>query len=111
MSVSVTFDFPRAENLQRGSSQHGIDLISGVIAFDSSYPTNGEDVSDITGKFKTCCQIICECAGGYCFEFDKTNSKIKAYWVDTTTDGAPMAEVTNSTNLSAIDAKFIAIGY
>ena len=27
MAITVTFDFPRAENLQRGSSQRGIDLI------------------------------------------------------------------------------------
>ena len=112
MAVTVTLDFPRVEGLERGSAQRGLGLISGAIAFGSSYPTGGEDITDITDKFKTCLHIICEAAGGYSFEYDKTNGKLKAYWVDTTTDGAPQAEVTNATDLSGVTAaKFIALGY
>ena len=49
---------------------------------------------------------------GYVFEYDATNEKIKAFWVDTTTDGAPMAEVADETDLSGVTSvKCIAIGY
>ena len=47
---------------------------------------------------------------GYVFEWDNTNSKIKAFWVDTTTDGAPLAEVVNTTDLSAVAPYFVIVG-
>lgn len=74
MAVTVTFDMPKAERLNK-STRHA--MISGTIAFDSSYPTGGETITDITGKFKTCNQIICDNLGGYLYTFDKTNSKLK----------------------------------
>lgn len=39
--------------------------------------------------------------GGYVGEYDITNELLLAYWVDTTTDGAALAAVVDSTNLSA----------
>ena len=47
---------------------------------------------------------------GYVFTWDKTGGKILAYWVDTSVDGAPMAEVPDSTDLSGTDARFRAEG-
>lgn len=46
-------------------------------------------------------QLLPQPAGGYVPEWDSANAKIKVYWVDTSTDGAPMAEVTTATDLGA----------
>jgi len=73
--VVVTFDFPRPQFILGKSPKVG--TISGTIAFDASYPTGGESITDITGKFKTCYTVVCESNTGYMFEFDKTNSKLK----------------------------------
>lgn len=48
--------------------------------------------------------------GGYVFEWSKADGVILAYWVDTSTDGAPLAEVTDTTDLSGVDARFRAEG-
>ena len=136
MSVTVTFDIPKAERLSHDSR---LAIISGTIAFDSSYPTGGESITDITGKFKECLQIQCDNFGGYLFTFDKTNSKLKVlapvdvvagsgtaatnnFVFKSTTatlevDGSGTAfqvagaEIANTTNLSGITAaRFIAFG-
>lgn len=134
MAVTVTFDIPKAERLSHDSR---LALISGTIAFDSSYPTGGEDITDITDKFKECLQIQCDNFGGYLFTFDKTNSMLKVLApVDVVAgsgtaatnnfvfkntvlevDGTgtafqvPGAEVLNTTDLSALTAvRFIALG-
>jgi phosphopentomutase len=39
-----------------------------------------------------------------------SSPKIKLFWVDTTTDGAPMAEVASTTDVSSTTARFLAIG-
>lgn len=92
MAVTVTFDFPKAKELLDGRIR-GLALISGTIAFDSSYPTGGEDITDITKKFKTCYQIICDNFGGYLFTFDKTNSLMKVL--------APVDVIAGSTSAGA----------
>lgn len=72
MALTITLDdrFP-----QRISRSLGI--LTGVIAFDSSYPTGGELASGITKFFKSCHRLICDAKGGYVFEWDKANGKIK----------------------------------
>lgn len=40
-------------------------------------------------------------AGGFTPEYDAAAGKIKAFWVDTTVDGAAQAEVTTATDLGA----------
>jgi hypothetical protein len=54
-------------------------MISGTIAFDSSYPTGGEALTALAAKFKTLLRVVCEQNTGYMFEFDKTNTKLKVY--------------------------------
>jgi hypothetical protein len=76
MAVTVTLDFPKPERISKDSR---IAVLSGTIAFDSSYPTGGEAITGITGKFKSCLQILFDNYGGYLFSFDKTNSKLKAF--------------------------------
>lgn len=75
MSIAVTLDFPRAKKVG-----HGVKMISGSIAFDSSYPTGGElanGANGITRHFKSCKQVLCEQNSGYMFQYDATNTKIK----------------------------------
>lgn len=77
MALTITLDFPKPKPMKDGR-HGGLCLLSGTIAFDSSYPTGGESATGITGLFKTCLQIQCDSFGGYLFTFDKTNSTIKA---------------------------------
>ena len=137
MSLTVTFDFPRAKRIQRHWG-----VISGKIAFDSSYPTGGELANaannSISGKFKSCKEIHCMPNQGYVFEYDQTNDKIKAFVpisaVNTSvTAGAnntlvmansriehagagaggqvALAEASNTANLVAVnDVRFVAYG-
>lgn len=82
----------------------------GTIAFDSSYPTNGEAISFGIANVSI---VIVAPAGGYTFEYDSSAGKIKAYYGDysSTSDGA-LTEVANATDLSALTAvPYIAIGY
>jgi hypothetical protein len=43
--------------------------------------------------------------GAYVFQWDYTNKKIVAYWVDTTTDGLGLTEVPAGTSLSTVTAR------
>lgn len=47
-------------------------------------------------------------AGGYLFEWDKPNGKVKAYRQNNTT--GPLQEVPNATDLSAVEPRFRAEG-
>jgi hypothetical protein len=40
--------------------------------------------------------------------FDKTNKKVMAFWVDTSTDGAALAEVVDTTNIATAVFPFVA---
>lgn len=73
MSLTLTKTIPRTERISRN-----LGVFVGTIAFDSSYPTGGEDTSDITANFKNCLQIQFQGKSGYIFEWDKTNDKVKA---------------------------------
>jgi hypothetical protein len=85
----------------------------GTVTFDSSYPTGGEAVT--AGSFGLSeiefLLVIGTRGSGYVVEFVPSTSKLKALWVDTTVDGAPLAEVANTTDLSAVVADVIAFGY
>jgi len=75
MAITVKADMPRVERISRN-----LGILCGTIDFGSSYPTGGEDATSITGKFRNCLRVICDQKGGYLFEFDKTNSKIKVLY-------------------------------
>jgi len=84
------------------------------ITFDSSYPTNGEAVNlaalcGFTPAFVFFSQRA-PLTGGYHFVWDRTNKKILVFWVDTTVDGAAMAEVANTTNLSTLVVDVLLVG-
>lgn len=80
------------------------------VTFDSSYPTGGEAFSTSDLGFGTVFYVEVLPTAGYVFEYVASTGKIKAYWVDTTTDGAAMAEVANTTNLSTVTAIVKVVG-
>lgn len=83
----------------------------GTITFDSSYPTGGEAIS--ANSFRQGAIINLQLGAsenGYVYCYKPSTGKILARWVDTTIDGAPLAEVTAGTNLSAEVVPFISIG-
>lgn len=86
-------------------------IVTGLFAFDSSYPTGGEDISEIwtlmpKGVVNTVLFAQPDVAACRTVEVDTGNKKLLGY-----TDGL-VTQVTNGTNLSAITGlRFIAIGY
>lgn len=82
-----------------------------TVQFDSSYATGGESLTPASLGFQAFDFVSATHAGGYSFEYDHTNSKMLAYWVDTSVDGAPQSEVASTTDLSAVTCRIRAIGY
>lgn len=76
MALTVTLDVPGAVRTSGGWGR-----LTGSIAFDSSYPAGGEAATDISKYFLSgrLYQLRCEQSGGYGFEYDKTNNKIKVF--------------------------------
>ena len=78
----------------------------GAVAFDDAYPTGGEawDAEAITG-FSDIIMVFVQSTAGYTFQYVDSDTaasrKIKAFWVDTTTDGAALAEVADTTDINA----------
>lgn len=71
-------------------------LLTGTFAFDSSYPTGGESITDIYDMFRSCNGVIFQGSDGTrLFAVDHTNKKVKAF-------SALGTEVANATDLSAV---------
>jgi len=91
---------------------HNYKIITGSIAFDSSYPDGGESL-DLSKLIPTDLHlVIIEPSGGYVFTYDYTNKKVIAYWADydAEADGALVA-VLATTDLEALtDVRFMAVG-
>jgi|GEM_PF-3344127 len=51
----------------------------GDIAFDSSYPTDGESVDGLIPFSNIDDVVFAGGNSGYCFEYDRTNKKVKVY--------------------------------
>ena len=86
--------------------------VRGVITFDSSYPTGGEAVALADLGLNRLDWLDVTTVNGNVPAWDGSTSapKVKLYWVDTTTDGAPLAEVPSTTDVSATTVRFTAIG-
>ena len=67
------------------------------ITFDASYPTNGEALDLNTSNIET---VHVEVSGGFVFQYDRTNKKLKAF--EAGADGDALDEVDNATNLSTV---------
>jgi hypothetical protein len=84
-------------------------IVTGKITFDT-YHTDGESLdlsAEFPGELHT---ILFENSGGYFFEYDRTNKKVKAMYFDYNgaADGAAI-EYPNDTALT-ISTYFMAIG-
>jgi hypothetical protein len=82
----------------------GLLFVHGTITMDSSYPTGGEAVTP--GQFKGGAirrLMLSASTTGIVPAWDATNSK-----VDTTTDGAALAEVVNTTDIATAVFPFTA---
>jgi hypothetical protein len=87
----------------------------GTINLGTGYTTGGVAVSGgQLGCPNSLVHLDCSPAGGHVFEWDQTNGKIKAYRQKdpAAAGGADIAlpEVGNGTDLSAITARFEAVG-
>lgn len=79
---------------------------------EASYTTGGEAVTAASFGLSRLDALILSNVGegGFAFSYDPSASKIKAMWVDTTTDGAPLAEASSTTDVSGSPVDYIAIG-
>lgn len=86
--------------------------VRGTITFDSSYPTGGEAVTLAQLGLTRLDWLSVETTDGYVPAWDGSTSapKVKLFWVDTTVDGAPLAEVASTTNVATVVARFHATG-
>ena len=100
MAVTVTTQGSMPHVLRPGS----LGILTGSIAFDSSYPTGGESITDITKFFNSQIQVFCSNTSGYLFEFDEDNNKLKVY-------SSAGNEVADTTDLSSLNVNFIAVGF
>lgn len=105
------------------------------VTFDASYPTNGESLTPANLGLQTIDLVLASPDGGYLFAYDYTNEKLKAftpvkaqaahshtentagsYTQNATTEtggaisAAAAAEVANTTDLSSVTCRLIAIG-
>jgi len=104
MALTVTKDMPQAERISRS-----LGILTGSIDFDDSYPTGGEDASDISDYFQTCLVIQCEAKSGYIFEYDKTNDKIKVYYPTNPAAHSHVAFTVNATETAGDSTTFVSI--
>jgi len=86
--------------------------VRGTITFDSSYATGGEAVTLTQLGLTRLDWLSVETTDGHVPAWDGSTStpKVKLFWVDTTTDGAPLAEVPSTTNVSTVVVRFHATG-
>lgn len=92
--------------------------VTGTITFDSSYATGGEDFDPETVGLVNLENLRVQTGRAstttaYAVAWNRSTSaaKVQAFWVDTTTDGAPLQEATAATNLSGLVVDFVATGY
>lgn len=73
-----------------------------AVEFDTDYASSGgESLTKADLKIPdeaTITHVSCQSAAGFVFDYDAADEAIIAYWVDTSVDGAPMAEVTAGAN-------------
>lgn len=70
MAATLTVDKVNTRHLT------GLRLVTGTLAFDSSYPTGGEAISLPLNEVKG---MFIENKSGYMFEYDRINKKVKAF--------------------------------
>ena len=106
MAITTTLDSPPVEFVGQNR------VVRGTFTFDSSYPTGGEAVSLVNLGLSYLIDLECDGDDGYVLQWDRSQTSpiLLAYWVDTTVDGAALAEVADTTDLSALITRFVATG-
>lgn len=108
MAATLTPDVGHNTNYSLNSFlARGGKIQVGTLAFDSSYPTGGEEVDfGFTPAF-----VIVQPVSGYVFEYDSGNDKVIAYYADydAVADGA-LIQVADTTDLSSVSTTYLAIG-
>lgn len=103
--------------------------VAADVTFDSSYPTGGEALAASVFGLNSIDIMLCETAGGYMFQYDYANAKLKAFYPraaltgslavaesaatltgDTDVAAAVGAEVGNATDLHTVTVRVMAIG-
>ena len=90
---------------------HGYKLITGVVTFDGgTYATNGTAL-DLSKQLPTeVHMVIFDNAGGYIYQYDYTNKKVKVYYFDyNNANDAVAIELANGVAISTTP-RFVAIG-
>jgi hypothetical protein len=83
-------------------------LIIGTVLMDSSYPTGGEAVTFTDVEYIHA--LLPFPTAGYVGEWDKANGKLKVYRGDNDNAAdAPLVEVANAVDLSAVTFTFLAV--
>ena len=73
------------------------------VAFDASYPTGGEAISDAELGFSKAPDFVdIPPKSGYVFEYVASTKKIKVYVEEAVAAGGPLLEAGNTTDLSAL---------
>lgn len=87
-------------------------FVTANVTFDSSYPTGGEAISVASLGLNRLDFMWAVTQDGFVPSWDGStlSPKIKLFWVDTTTDGAALAEVPATTDASAVVVKVFAFG-
>ena len=111
MALTITYD---PGNSMIDKCGLGVKMVSGTIAFDSSYNSGGESL-DFSYFFPTKVFIvIIPSVAGYIFQYDYTNKKAIVYLqdYDLASADAPLVQVTASANLASAlaDVRFLAFG-
>jgi hypothetical protein len=85
---------------------------TGEFTFDDSYPSGGEAFTADDARLDDIKFVIFAPAGGYVFEFDYENDKIKAFQsvdpADSGGDDTPLVEVAATTDLSSVTTRWMA---
>ena len=89
--------------------------VSGTFAFDNSYPTGGEPLTDITANFRETLHIFMEqpiLVGAQTGKFLRVSGSGSTWVAQLYTNASPFAEVANASDQSLVTGlHFIAEGY
>lgn len=97
---------------QVNSGVQNLRMVLQKVDFDDSYPAGGEALTADDFGMQDITSMVVLAKDGYVFEYDVANGKLKAFWVDTTVDGAALAEVVDTTDLSGVTGvQCMAFGY
>lgn len=85
-------------------------VVLAKIAQDDAYPTGGESLTATDFGLVSITNVVpLGNPDGFGYEYVTADTKLKMFWVDTSTDGAAMAEVVDTTDTNA-DGWFLVIG-